>query len=119
MVTLEKGNLLEAVGYIRVSNNVNGLSEQAQLEEIKSFCKLKGYILVEVFFDIDLALEFIQQRPSVKKFVTNDFSRISRVKSEFMAIRNTLEKSKVAICTTSTKIDLDAPDWKVIDALTE
>ncbi|CAM3318382.1 MULTISPECIES: recombinase family protein [Paenibacillus] len=120
MVELEKGDLIEAIGYIRVSNNVNGFSEQAQLDEIKSFCKLKGYNLVDVFDDIGRSLEFVQQRPSVKIFVTNDLSRISRDKSEFMAIREAFEKSNVTICTTSSKkIDFDAPDWKLINMFTE
>ncbi|KZS48093.1 hypothetical protein AWU65_20265 [Paenibacillus glucanolyticus] len=123
---------IEAVGYIRQSDereDKEDISEQTQLRKIESFCDFHGFKLVKVFKDIDYsgfrikytkrpglmeALEYVENRPTVKKFVFFNLSRLTRLRKDYQAIRETLEGLSIDICSASELLDFSTANGRFI-----
>lgn len=125
-------NQIEAVGYIRQSDerqDKEDISEQTQLRKIEAFCDFNGFKLVKVFKDIDYSgfrikytkrpglmegLEYVKNRPTVKKFVFFNLSRLTRLRKDFHSIHETLKTYEVDICSASEAVDFSTANGRFV-----
>lgn len=124
--------VIEAVGYIRQSDerqDKEDISEQTQLRKIEAFCEYHGFKLVKVFKDIDYSgfrikytkrpglmesFEFVENRPTVKKFVFFNLSRLTRLKNDFQVIHETLKTFNIDICSASENVDFSTANGRFV-----
>ncbi|CAM3318354.1 MULTISPECIES: recombinase family protein [Paenibacillus] len=132
VVKKTKVEIIEAVGYIRQSDerqDKEDISEQTQLRKIEAFCDFNGFKLVKVFKDIDYsgfrikytkrpglmeALEFVENRPTVKKFVFFNLSRLTRLRKDFHSIHERLKTLGVDICSASEAVDFSTANGRFV-----
>ncbi|KOR88756.1 recombinase family protein [Paenibacillus solani] len=132
VVRQKEAEVIEAVGYIRQSDerqDKEDISEQTQLRKIEAFCDFNGFKLVKVFKDIDYsgfrikytkrpglmeALEYVENRPAVKKFVFFNLSRLTRLRKDFQAIHETLKTLSIDICSASEAVDFSTANGRFV-----
>lgn len=123
---------IEAIGYIRQSDqrqDKEDISEVTQLRKIEQFCEFNNFKLVKVFKDIDYsgfrikytkrpglmdALNYVEERPTVKKMVFFNLSRLTRLKKDFQELQGILNSHQVDICSASESLDFSTPNGRLI-----
>lgn len=114
---------MAVVGYTRVSSaeQVEGVSLEAQRENIEAYCKTYGLELAEVLTDAGISAKDTDHRPAAKKIirlinkrqidgvVIYKLDRLARNTKDAIEIAQLCKARNVALHCIAEKIDTDSP----------
>jgi DNA invertase Pin-like site-specific DNA recombinase len=123
-----KGNLVEAIGYVRVSTEeqaVDGVSLEAQQARIRAWCEANDYTLVGLHIDAGLSGCRSDNRPGLQQaivrackektaLVVYSLSRLARSTRDTIAISEQLAKNGADLVSLSERIDTTTAAGKMV-----
>ncbi len=116
--------ILKVVSYARVSTLL-GQNPEAQLINIREYCKLKGYLLVEEFVDLGIsgtkekrpALDNMLLKVKNKEFdavIVSGLDRISRSTKHFLNLLDFLETNNVSLISLRENLDFTSSTGRMV-----
>ncbi|QHT58622.1 recombinase family protein [Paenibacillus lycopersici] len=115
--------------YVRVSTEEQaeeGYSIDAQLENLRGFCKAKGYSIIKEYRDEGISGKSIQGRKGIQSLLEDarlgifsnvivwKTSRMSRVQIDLLQIVSTLQKQGIGFISMTEQFDTSSPSGKAM-----